>query len=97
MNKIILNFDKSTTTLAGEQFGYETYKEQVESQIKENEKNIIIFPTNINDISASFIEGMYEDIKIKYRASDVLEIMILHTENLETNNKIKEVIETYII
>lgn len=97
MNEIILNFNKSITTLVGSRFGHNVYKKQIKSRIKENEKNIVVFPVSIKDISTSFIEGMYKELRTKYQALDALKIMELHACNSETENKIKDIFETYEI
>lgn len=94
-NEITLSFDKMITNLAGNRFGYDIYKEQVKNRIKKGEENIIVFPINIEDIASSFIEGMYKELGEEYGKLTALEIMILHADNSEADNKIKEVIETY--
>ena len=73
MNIIELNFIPTVTRITGNKYGYTTYNEQIKPKIKENEKNIIVFPDNIKAIGISFVQGMMTDEIIKYGKQGVLE------------------------
>lgn len=94
-NRIILQFEKTITNLAGNRMGNQVYKEKVAPNLDENATNVIVFPYVIEDIASSFIEGMYKELGEKYGKSTAMQIMILEAENKETNEKIKESIDTF--
>lgn len=74
LNKVILEFDKSLTNLAGYDFGIITYKEQVEEKINLSTDFTIVFPEQIKGIAASFVQGFFAEI--------VNTIGLLETEKL---------------
>lgn len=88
MNKIELKFDKTITRLAGNEFGYNTYKEQVEKNVDWNNLNEIIFPKEIDRIAISFIQGFARDILKKIDKNNIEEIFIFNTSNKELAEKI---------
>lgn len=88
MNKIELKFDKTITRLAGNEFGYNTYKEQVENNVEWNNLNEIIFPKEIDRIAISFIQGFARDILKKIDKNNIEEIFIFNTSNKELAEKI---------
>lgn len=57
-----LEFTKSLSRLAGNEFGEKTFKEQVKDNFDYNEKNIIKFPDTIEYIAISFIQGFIKGI-----------------------------------
>ena len=94
-NNIELVFNKMITNLAGNRFGKDVYIEQIEKKIDINQKNIVIFPVQIEDIASSFIEGIYKVLGERYGKLNALEIMELHAENEETQEKIDDSIKTF--
>lgn len=94
-NTILLQFEKTMTNLAGNRMGNKVYKENVAPKIDENSTNIVVFPDIIEDIASSFIEGMYKELGEKYGKNTAKQIMILEAENKETNENIKESIDTF--
>ena len=94
-NRIILQFEKTMTNLAGDRMGNKVYKEKVAPELDENSTNVVVFPSVIEDIASSFIEGMYKELGEKYGKGAARQIMILEAENEETNEKIKESIDTF--
>lgn len=88
MNKILLTFDKTITRLAGNEFGYKTYKEQVEKNIKWNEINEIAFPNEIDRIAISFIQGFARDILKRIDKNDIESLLIFSTSSKELELKI---------
>ena len=62
-NKIELKGFNTLKRLVGNQYGQEVYKTQIESSMKKDCKNVIIFPQQIEGIAMSFIEGMLDAMK----------------------------------
>jgi hypothetical protein len=55
--RININVGEELKTLVGYDLGLKIYQEQVEPNLIEGAKHIIIFPDNIEDISISFTQG----------------------------------------
>ena len=94
-NNIELVFDKVITNLAGNRYGKEVYTEQIENKIDINQKNIIIFPIEIEDIASSFIEGIYKVLGERHGKINALDIMELQAKNEEAQEKIDNSIKTF--
>lgn len=62
LNKICLMADKTIPVLSGNQYGVSLYNQQVKDKFREDRKNVIVFPENIDDIAVSFIQGFFKDI-----------------------------------
>ena len=90
MNIIELNFIPTVTRITGNKYGYTTYNEQIKPKIKENEKNIIVFPDNIKAIGISFVQGMMTDEIIKYGKQGVSEHFEFKSSNANVVEKIIE-------
>ncbi len=88
MNKIELIFDKTITRLAGNEFGYKTYLDQVVNKIDWNNKNIIVFPKEIDRIAISFIQGFVRDILKKIDKNNIGELVIFEASSKELEEKI---------
>ncbi len=56
---ITLNFEKSTTRLAGFPFGESVFNTQVKDLINYNNIITIIFPDHIKKVASSFIQGFF--------------------------------------
>lgn len=61
-NRIILEFHKSDTRLAGNPYGKEVFMAQVKNKIDYSQVNIIVFPNNIEKVASSFVQGFFEEI-----------------------------------
>ena len=94
-NLIQLGFDKVTTNLAGNQYGNQVFENQIQKKLDYTKLNIIVFPEVIEDISSSFIKGIYKFIGEKFGKTKALEIMCLHAENFDAQEKIKESIKAF--
>ncbi|MDG4984412.1 hypothetical protein OGZ51_09680 [Lactococcus lactis] len=58
--RIILNFDKTTSRLAGNPYGKEVYHSQVEDKyINYSEPLTVVFPDNIKKVASSFVQGFF--------------------------------------
>ena len=93
--EIKLVFDKMITSLAGNRFGRETFKEQVKEKLDLAGQNFISIPTEIEDIASSFIQGFYSEISEQVGREKALFNMVLKSENEYVMEKIRECIETY--
>mgnify|MGYP003306632411 CR=1 FL=1 len=80
--KINLVFDKTTTRLAGYNYGIEVYKNQVEPLIDMSSDIIYItFPKEIVKIASSFVQGFFNVI-IKKRGYDSIgKSVIVESDN----------------
>lgn len=62
MKQIRLVFDNTLIGLAGNKFGEDTFKEQVENKIDYKEQVEIVIPSHINMIAISFVQGFTLEI-----------------------------------
>lgn len=90
MNKIILEFDKSISGLAGNDYGVAEYKKQVQSCILWNDKNEIIFPDNIKKVGISFIQGFFSEILEKIDKGSIDNYIIIKSSSDDLSKKIVE-------
>ena len=88
MNIIKLNFEPTATRATGSMYGYATYNDQIKPKIKEDEKNVIVFPDNIKAIGISFVRGMMTDEVTKYGKQGVLEHFEFKSNNENLVGKI---------
>lgn len=72
MNEIILTFDKTLIAIAGYEYGNKIFEEQVKSKYKSGEKNIIIFPEQIEYVAISFVQGFLKDLLKEYEIDKIL-------------------------
>lgn len=79
--KITLNFKGDITGLAGYQYGENVYNEQVKGIINFDEEIIIEFPTNIERIASSFVQGFFSDIVSEIGFEGVEKNVIIITKN----------------
>ena len=82
MNIIKLKFEPTATRATGSMYGYATYNDQIKPKIKEDEKNVIVFPDNIKAIGISFVRGT------KYGKQGVLEHFEFKSNNENLVGKI---------
>lgn len=54
--------DNSIDRLVKYEFGKRLYHEQVKHKLNEKQKNVIIIPDNIKNVSISFVKGLLDDI-----------------------------------
>ena len=60
--RIVLKFPKDLSKLAGNTFGRNTYENQVKGKIDLSEKTIFVFPTGIDRIASSFVQGFFDSL-----------------------------------
>ena len=92
MNKINLVFDQTLTCLVGNQFGYNIYLKQIKENLNE-EKNLIIFPNEIERVAISFVQGMFRDLIAKYGKEDIFKYLDISAKDEKIRNKIIESIK----
>lgn len=61
-NRIELKFNNTITRLAGNSYGKNIYISQVQDKVNFNDKNIIVIPSQIEDIAISFVQGFTSEI-----------------------------------
>lgn len=66
MNKINLVFNKCDIYLGGTPYGRRIYNEQVKKRINfDDDKIVIVFPEQVQQLTSSFIQGFFYEIKAK--------------------------------
>ena len=93
--KIELEFPKATSDLTGNKLGRTVYEMQIEASIDEKGHLEAIIPETINDVGASFVQGIYAKLSEKYGKDKALELLEIKSLNGDTNNKISRVIDVY--
>lgn len=87
-NNINLEFDKSISGLAGNEYGYEEYNNQIKEKIDMNKINVIIFPNNIEKVAISFVQGMFRDILSEIDKEELEKYIEIQSSSDELTKKI---------
>ena len=87
-NIIELNFDKTISGLAGNNYGYEEYKEQIMNKFDSKKMNTIIFPSQIKKVAISFIQGMFRDILKQIDKKEIDKHIIIKSSSEQLTKKI---------
>ena len=87
-NIIELNFDKTISGLAGNNYGYEEYKEQIMYKFDSKKINTIIFPSQIKKVAISFIQGMFRDILKQIDKNEIDKHIIIKSSSEQLTEKI---------
>lgn len=61
MKTLKLKFNSDITKLAGNALGKKVYNEQVRNQIDFSDDIIIVFPSGVDRIASSFIQGFFDE------------------------------------
>lgn len=94
MINVNLVFDKMITSLAGNRFGRETYKNQIANKM--TEKGVLaILPEYIEDIASSFYEGIFAELNEQYGTEQAHKLLLIYTKNDYINKKMNNIRETY--
>lgn len=93
MNVINLRLPKDLTRISGNDYGCYIYETQIRHRIKNDEKNQIVFPNNIEGISISFIKGMTDELIDKYSKEKLFEYFDFYSVNEDVVRSIKKSIE----
>lgn len=72
MNRINLEFEKSTTRLAGNPYGKAEFQKQVKDLMDYDDINEIVFPDQIEKVASSFTQGFFSEVieKVGYIGFD---------------------------
>lgn len=87
-NVIKLEFDKTIAGLAGNAYGYEEYKKQIEKRFDYEKKNIIEFPEHIKKVAISFVQGMFKDILKEINKNEIEKYVTIITSSEQLTSKI---------
>ncbi len=87
-NIIELEFDKTISGLAGNDYGYEEYKRQIKDKFNYDKKNIIIFPEQIKKVAISFVQGMFKDILKEIDKNEIEEYVIIKSSSDQLTKRI---------
>ncbi len=87
-NIIELEFDKTISGLAGNDYGYEEYKKQIKDKFNYDKKNIIIFPEQIKKVAISFVQGMFKDILKEIDKNEIEEYVIIKSSSDQLTKRI---------
>ena len=87
-NIIKLNFDRTITGLAGNDYGYEEYKKQIKERFDYNKSNTIIFPEQIRKVAISFVQGMFREILEQIDKNDIEKYVTIKSSSKQLTDKI---------
>lgn len=90
-SKVIeLEFDKLSTSLAGNPYGESVFEDQVKNKIDYNTRTEIVFPDQIEDIATSFIQGFFREIIEKIGIAGFEEKIIVKAKDESLVRKITD-------
>lgn len=73
-----------------------SFREQVLDKLTNDDQRVVAeFPENVEDVSTSFVLGMYSDLKKKYGSTKALQMMTLYSSCQDLNNKLQKIIDVY--
>lgn len=87
-NIIKLEFDKTISGLAGNDYGYEEYKKQIMNKFDYTKINTIIFPEYIKKVAISFVQGMFTEILKVIDKNEIEKHVIIKSSSEQLTNKI---------
>lgn len=95
--KITLEIPVSVKFLTGTLFGEKVFRAQVLDKLTNDDQRVVVveFPENVEDVSTSFVLGMYSDLKRKYGSTKALQMMTLYSSCQDLNNKLQKIIDVY--
>lgn len=93
MNEIRLKFDNGSTGLAGNDFGQQTFKDQIlpylkDAEFKSDTKIALIFPPHIRRVAISFTQGLTAEIANKVGRSNLPAVLEIQTGRESLTSKI---------
>ena len=95
--KITLELPGSVKFFTGILFGEKVFRAQVLDKLTNDDQRVVVveFPENVEDVSTSFVLGMYSDLKRKYGSTKALQMMTLYSSCQDLNNKLQKIIDVY--
>lgn len=90
IKEINLKLDTKFTHIAGNDFGYKIYLEQVEKFFDGETKLLILFPKYIEGVSISFVQGLIKDMVKEIGKEKLLSLIELKSDNPSLNKRLEE-------
>lgn len=90
MNTIELEFNKADTRIAGNPYGKEVFRTQVQNKIDYQTKNCIVFPDQIEKIASSFVQGFFSEVIKKVGYARFGEVITVKASSIELEKQIIE-------
>ena len=87
-NSINLVFNKTLTKLAGFPYGESVYKEQIKDKVDLFQPCKIVFPSNIEKVASSFVQGFFAEIVKKIGFQGIEDNIEIETVNNELTKDI---------
>lgn len=87
-NHIKLEFSKSVTRLAGNEYGRSVYNSQVRNAIDFSQTVTIEFPEHIVSVASSFVQGFFEEIIMKVGILGIGDKVIVIAPGMDVEKKI---------
>lgn len=87
-NTIELKFEQTIAGLAGNDYGYEEYKNQIKEKFDYNKNNTIIFPEQIRKVAISFVQGMFRDILERIDKNEIEKYVTIISSSEQLTQKI---------
>lgn len=87
-NIIKLKFATDISSLAGNDYGYLTYLDQIKDNLNWDGKNVIVFPNHIDRVSIGFVQGLFREILKRTDKSDIERLIKIKTNKILLNKKI---------
>lgn len=95
MKEIVLKFDKSRSTVSGNDYGRNVFEQQVAPFHNEDEAICVVFPDTIELVSMSFAQGFIHDIAEKYGLKNTGKILKFKSTQKRVVDRFLEAIEHY--
>lgn len=86
-----INVDEKLSGLAGFPYGEEIYKKQIKPNLTEEDYEngfIIVFPTNIERIASSFVQGFFAELIKKIGFDELVEKIEIRSSSKELSKNI---------
>ena len=96
MKTIELALDKSRTTISGNPYGQEVYKEQVSSHFIDEKQITVIIPDHIVIVGMSFFQGFIHDIAEEFGIGNVKRHLIIKSSHRRVMERYEEAIRYYV-
>lgn len=87
-NHIKLEFSKTVTRLAGNEYGRSVYISQVRDLIDFSQTVTIEFPEQIVSVASSFVQGFFEEIIMKVGILGIGDKVIVVAPGMDVEKKI---------
>ena len=96
MKTIKLILDNSRSTVSGNPYGQDVYRDQVSSSFKEEKQIVVIIPEHITIVGMSFFQGFIHDIAEEYGISNVKKHLTIKSPHKRVMNRFEDAIKYYV-